>query len=144
MAGFCVNCGAPLTGAFCNKCGAKAQGPSSPSQLQATAPSVTQLPVAVSAAAPSAVQPAVTVAKGSGLGKVLAIVGGVLLLLFVIGVGAAIYGVYWVKHKVSTYTAAVTGGGSSPQVKVERGNSCRLLQREDLAQVLGGGGRSDF
>jgi hypothetical protein len=82
-------------------------------------------------------QPVAVAAKGSGLGKVLAIVGGVLLLLFVIGVGGAIYGVYWVKHKVSTYTSAVTGGRSSPQVQVKQGDSCKLLPAEDLQQVLG-------
>ena len=140
MAGFCVSCGAPLSGVFCNKCGTRAQGTSAASQPQRAAP-VTQTPV-VAAPPPApvaaqAVAPAAPAAKGSGLGKILAIVGGVLLLLFVLGAGAAIYGVYWVKHKVSTYTSAVTGSGSSPQVKVEQGDSCRLLPKEDLAQVLG-------
>jgi hypothetical protein len=88
-------------------------------------------------AQPAPVLPAAVAAKSSGLGKILLIVGGVLLLLFVIGVGAAVYGVYWVKHKVSTYTAAVTGAGSSPEVKVEHGDSCRLLSRDDLQQALG-------
>jgi hypothetical protein len=79
-------------------------------------------------------------AKSSGLGKILLVIGGVLLVLFVLGVGAAVYGAYWVKHKVTAYTSAVTGatGGSSDSIKVvENGNSCRLLSTADLAQVLG-------
>jgi len=71
------------------------------------------------------------------LGKVLLIVGGALLLLFVIGIASAVYGAYWVKHKVSTYTSAFTGGDAPKQVKVEQGDSCRLLSKEDLAQILG-------
>ena len=65
------------------------------------------------------------------------IVGGVLVLLFVIGISAAMYGVYWVKHKVSTYASAVTGGPSAPIKVVENGNSCRLLSTAELQKVLG-------
>jgi hypothetical protein len=64
------------------------------------------------------------------------IVGGVLLLLFAIGVGAAVYGVYWVKHKVTAYSSALTGGSGEP-IKVEKGDSCRLLSTAELQQVLG-------
>jgi hypothetical protein len=142
MAGFCVSCGAPLTGAFCNACGARAVTPNPlPAQPIAPAP-----PPPVQAAAQPVLQttgqPAGAAAKGSGLGKALAIVGGVLLLLFVMGVGAAVYGVYWVKHKVTAYTSAVTGGsgesikGESIKV-VEKGDSCRLLSTAELQQVLG-------
>ncbi len=133
MPGFCVNCGAPLTGAFCNTCGARAVAPSAPS-AQPVAPYAPPSPV--QAVVPSASQTSGAAAKGSGLGKVLAIVGGVLVLLFVIGVGAAVYGVYWVKHKVTAYSSAVTGRASEP-VKVENGDSCRLLSTADLQQVLG-------
>src|SRR3974377_1587674 len=38
MPGFCVNCGAPLMGAFCNRCGAKAVPPSPPAPAQADKP----------------------------------------------------------------------------------------------------------
>jgi hypothetical protein len=135
MPGFCVSCGAPLTGAFCNACGARAVTPSAPApQPIAPAP-----PPPVQATAPAALQttgqPAA--AKGSGLGKALAIVGGVLLLLFVMGVGAAVYGVYWVKHKVTAYTSAVTGGSSESIKVVAKGDSCRLLSTAELQQVLG-------
>jgi hypothetical protein len=138
MPGFCVSCGAPLTGAFCNTCGARAVTPSSPA-AQPIAPAPAPPVQVVAPAAPqTAGQPAGAAAKGSGLGKALAIVGGVLLLLFVMGVGAAVYGVYWVKHKVTTYTSAVTGGGSSESIKVvAKGDSCRLLSTAELQQVLG-------
>src|SRR5580765_5949752 len=107
MANFCGNCGATLSGVFCNKCGARAQEPA-PAAQPPVEPAFQ--PVAIPQT-PVAAQPAAAVAaKGSGLGKILLIVGGVLLLLFLIAVGSAIYGVYWVKHKVSTYTSAVTGG----------------------------------
>jgi hypothetical protein len=92
---------------------------------------------AVPIASPATGQPVGTAAKGSGLGKVLAIVGGILLLLLVIGVGSAIYGVYWVKHKVAAYTSAVTGAPSEPIKVVAKGDSCRLLSTTELQSVLG-------
>jgi len=131
MAGFCVTCGAPLTGAFCNKCGARAVAPSAPAQ-----PTPVQAKPSVQSAPPAAIQP-VTAAKGSGVGKILLIVGGVLLMLFVLGVGAAVYGAYWVKHKVTAYKEAVTGGSSETVKVVANGNSCKLLSTADLQQVLG-------
>lgn len=91
--------------------------------------------------APPVVGPASAVpAKSSSLGKILLIVGGVLLVLFVLGVGAAVYGAYWVKHKVTAYASAVKGttGGSSESIKVvSNGNSCRLLSTAELQQALG-------
>jgi len=75
--------------------------------------------------------------KSSGLAKILLVVGGVLALLFVLGVGAAVYGAYWVKHKVTAYKEAVTGGSSETVKVVANGDSCRLLSAADLQQVLG-------
>jgi hypothetical protein len=135
MPGFCVSCGAPLTGAFCNKCGARAVAPSA-STAQPSAPA-SPAQAAVPPASPTTGQIAGTAAKGSGLGKVLAIIGGTLLLLFVIGVGAAVYGAYWVKHKVTAYSSALTGKSSEPIKVLEKGDSCRLLSTTDLQQVLG-------
>lgn len=129
MPGFCVSCGSPLAGPFCNKCGARAVGSSAPAQAAAAAPSPVQAAPAVHATGAAA--------KGSGLGKVLLIIGGVVVLLFVIGVGSAVYGVYWVKHKVKTYSAAVTGQSGNELKVVANGNSCRLLSKGDLEQVLG-------
>ena len=127
MAGFCVSCGAPMTGAFCNKCGARAVAPSAPAQVTAPAP-VQAAPVG---------QPVATAAKSSGIGKVLLWVAGIFLFLFLIGAAAAMYGVYWVKHKVANYTAAITGGASDSVKVVEKGNSCRLLSTAELQQILG-------
>jgi hypothetical protein len=135
MPGFCVICGAPLSGAFCNSCGARAVPPSAPTQQ--AAPVAPPVQTAVPIASPATGQPVGTAAKGSGLGKVLAIVGGILLLLLVIGVGSAIYGVYWVKHKVAAYTSAVTGAPSEPIKVVAKGDSCRLLSTTELQSVLG-------
>jgi hypothetical protein len=137
MAGFCVNCGTPLTGAFCNNCGARAVSPSPASPVQPAAqPPVVPYPAVPVTQTPPIPQVAAP-AKGSGLGKVLLVVGGVLVLLFVIGISAAMYGVYWVKHKVSSYASAVTGGPSAPIKVVENGNSCRLLSTAELQRVLG-------
>jgi hypothetical protein len=138
MAGFCVNCGTPLTGAFCNNCGARAVSPSTASPVQPAAqPPVVPYTAVPVAQTPPTPQVAAPTAKGSGLGKVLLIVAGVLVLLFVIGISAAMYGVYWVKHKVSSYASAVTGGPSAPIKGVENGNSCRLLSTAELQKVLG-------
>jgi hypothetical protein len=82
-------------------------------------------------------QPAAVAKKSSGLGKVLLIVGGVLVVLFVAGIGAAFYGVHLVKKKISTLAADATGGSSSQSVQVAEGNSCALLSKEDLQQILG-------
>jgi len=133
MPGFCVSCGAPITGAFCNRCGVRAVAPGAP----AAQPVTNHAPPSPAQAAAQVAQTAVPAAKGSGLGKILAIVGGVLVLLFAIGIGATVYGVYWVKHKVTAYASAVTGGSSEPMKLVEKGNSCRLLSTAELQQSLG-------
>jgi len=127
--GFCVGCGAPMTGAFCNKCGARAVPPSAPAQ---TAPP----PAPVQAQAiPQAAAPAVV--KSSGIGKILLWVAGIFILLVIAGAAAAMYGVYWVKHKVSSYASAVTGNDSSQVKVVSSGDSCKLLSTAELQQILG-------
>lgn len=139
MPTFCNSCGATMTGAFCNKCGARAIAPSVPSQPVAR-PMQTPPPVSAPiqpqiAVGPPTVTP--TAAKSGGAGKILLAIGGVLLVLFVMGVAAAMYGVYWVKHKVSAYTSAVTGQSSETVKVVANGTMCRLLPTSDLQQVLG-------
>jgi len=115
MPSFCRNCGAPLTGAFCTKCGQPAAAGQPAQAVQPTqAPSATASPQP-----PPAVQPAAVAAKkSSGLGKVLLIAAGVLLALFVIGAAGVWYSVHWVKNKVSTYTGGAVGG-SPQQVAVD-------------------------
>jgi hypothetical protein len=134
MPGFCVNCGAPITGAFCVQCGGRVQG-AAPAQPQQTPAAVrpTYAASQYNAGAPSASS---TAAKGGGAGKVILIAGGVFAVLAVLAVAGALYGMYWVKHKVSTYTSAVTGG-SSTVVRVTNGNMCHLLSVSDLQQILG-------
>jgi hypothetical protein len=75
--------------------------------------------------------------RSSGLGKVLLWVGGILLVLFMLGAGAVVYGAYWVKHKVNSYASAMTGDPSDSIKVVANGNSCRLLSTAELQQVLG-------
>ena len=144
MATFCNSCGATMTGPFCNKCGARAVSAGVAAAAPAQAAPEYQ-PVAVPVAQPIAAPvgptqptaPAAPVVKKSSAGKILLVIGGVLLVLFVIGVAAAMYGVYWVKHKVTAYTNAVTTGSSEPVKVVANGNTCKLLSTSDLQQVLG-------
>ena len=80
MAGFCRSCGSPISSAFCGKCGTRADAPSAPAQQ--TAPAAQ--PVASPTATPAAAGPTV---KKSGAGKVILIVGGVLVALCVFAIG---------------------------------------------------------
>ena len=134
MPGFCIRCGAPLTGPFCAKCGASAASASPGTPVQSHPG---QAESAAQGAAQPVAQPAVSGRKSSGLGKVLMILGGLLLALVVLGAAGAIYGVYWVKHKVANYTSAVTGEPKGPVKVVGQGNNCRLLSTAELQQVLG-------
>jgi hypothetical protein len=81
--------------------------------------------------------PVTAAPKGSGAGKILLWVGGVLLVLFMVGAAAAMYGYYWVKHKVANYASAVTGSPSESVKVVSSGNSCRLLSTAELQSILG-------
>jgi len=156
MPGFCVSCGTPLTGAFCNNCGARAVAPIAPAQAAPPTPApapggyqpvhvpvspaqpATAMPVQAyqPVQAPITAAPITPAAQGSGLGKVLLWVGGILVVLFMIGAGASIYGYYWVKHKVTSYASSITGGSSDSKV-VASGDSCRLLSAAELQSILG-------
>ena len=130
MAGFCRNCGSPLSGAFCGKCGTRVEGASEPSQQ--AAPSAQQPPSAVP-------QAAVPARRKSGVGRVLLIVGGVFMAICVLAIGGTIYGVHLLKKKVKEKAAVYTGGtvGGSETVAVANGNACALLSKEELAQATG-------
>jgi hypothetical protein len=151
MPGFCTSCGAPLSGPFCGKCGQRAQTPASPAQSQPAAAAQTpqpsaapiqsqpaataQQPVPVqSQPAVAQAQPGTAPPKKSGAGKALLIIGGIILLLGVMAFAAVLYGVHWVKGKVSGLTGGAVGG---TQVQVSQGNACALLSRAELQQVLG-------
>jgi hypothetical protein len=116
MPEFCTNCGAPLAGAFCGRCGQRAQSQSVSPQAQP-----------VPQVRPVATQPP----KSSSGGKVFLIIGGIVLVM-VLGVfGAMVYGVHWVKGKVSS----ITGGSFGSEVS--QGNMCKLLSTGDLQQMIG-------
>ncbi len=163
MAEFCTNCGAPLSGAFCGRCGHRAQSASAPAPVavptpqpvvsptvepvatsQPTAqpvppqPASTQPPIAQQYVAQPPIQPTqqppAQPPKSSGGGKALLIVGGIILVMVLGAFGAVLYGVHWVKHKVSSITGDAIGGGSS---EVSQGNMCKLLSTGDLQQMIG-------
>jgi hypothetical protein len=152
MPGFCVNCGAPLTGRFCNNCGAGALASGAPLQVPVP-PAAAQpgdyqtvnvpsfpaqpMPVAQVEGYQPVQVPAVATPKSSGLARVLLWVGGILLVLFMAGATATVYGVYWVKHKVSSYASSITGGSSDSMKIVAKGDSCRFLPKAALQKVLG-------
>jgi hypothetical protein len=48
-----------------------------------------------------------------------------------------VYGVYWVKHKVTSYASAIKQGSGDSIKVVASGNNCRLLSTAELQQVLG-------
>ncbi|MCU1333473.1 MAG: hypothetical protein JWM08_2465 [Candidatus Angelobacter sp.] len=151
MAEFCTNCGAPLSGVFCGRCGYRAQSASAPVQpapstptpvasqppsspqpsLQpptqpptSTHPPVAQQPVPQPPAAP---QPP----KSSGGGKALLIVGGIVLILVLGAFGSVLYGIHWIKRKVSS----ISGGSFGSEVA--EGNMCRLLSTGELQRAIG-------
>lgn len=156
MAEFCTNCGAPLSGPFCGRCGHRAQSATAPTQPAASTPqpiataqpttqpvppqpASTQPPIAQPPVAQQPVQPTPQPAiaqppKSSGGGKALLIVGGIILVLVLGAFGAVLYGVHWVKHKVSSITGGAIGGSSS---EVSQGNMCKLLSTGDLQQMIG-------
>jgi hypothetical protein len=161
MAEFCTNCGAPLSGLFCGRCGHRAQSASAPPQASPSPQPIatpTAQPIAVQQPAiapqPAFQQPALTQPptpqpiaqqppqpasqpptaqppKSSGGGKALLIVGGIVLVLVLSAFGAVLYGVHWVKHKVSS----ITGGSFGSEVS--QGNMCKLLSTADLQQMIG-------
>lgn len=150
MRGFCVSCGSPLTGPFCNQCGSKAVPPSAPVQVptqvpQFPSPQAGYQPVNIPMSSPSSGQagyqpvhaPTVAAPKSSGLGTILLWIGAIVFALFIAGTGAAVYGAYWVKHKVAKYESAITAGSSDSVKVVAKGDSCRLLSAQELQTVLG-------
>jgi hypothetical protein len=134
MAAFCGSCGTPIRGPFCGNCGQPVD-----------APQVVAQPVAAGAVAPEAspallpqAVSAVPVATNSGgLGTIILVVVLVFAVVAVLGIGAALYGLYWANKKVDTYSAAMRGGGNGEQVAVAQGHSCALLPAAELQKVLG-------
>lgn len=104
--GFCQHCGKPLAAgaAFCTHCGA---------------------------AAPPASQAA---KKGTGPGKVLLIVGGVLLLVGVLAVAGLFYAGQKLKQKVESATGSAPAAAYSAR---RAADPCSLLPAAEAARVTG-------
>jgi hypothetical protein len=90
-----------------------------------------QQSVAQQPAHPTAQPPIAPPPKSSGGGKALLIVGGIVLVMVLAAFGAVLYGVHWVKSKVSS----VTGGSFGSEVG--QGNMCRLLSPAELQRAIG-------
>ena len=130
MAQFCVQCGAPLTGAFCGTCGAN-------SAAAASAPAPTVPPVPTPGAAKPGASPVL---------KIVLVVLGVFALLAVVAIGGIVYTGYKIKQKVET-TAKEQGvdlgelarqmksAASAPGAPARDG--CLLLPKEEVEQVAG-------
>lgn len=86
MSQFCTSCGKAIAeGAeFCTACGAPHRSPGS-------------------AANPGTS----TAARGSPLVKIMAIAGGIIALIMVVGLGSCIFIAYHVRHNAAQYTAAI-------------------------------------
>jgi hypothetical protein len=124
----CTNCGNPLPSgsAFCTHCGARAGAP--PQQHAGPPP-----PPQGSFAAPPAA------AKGSGIGKILLIVGGIVVLLGVLAVGGLVVTGFWLKKKVET-AAENMGVSSAPAATGAArrySDACALLSAAEASSATG-------
>lgn len=130
MAKFCMNCGAPMEGVFCGKCGAKATDATP--QPSYTPPTV------------QGMQPAPQPKKGSNtVLKVVFIVLGVLLVFAVIAGAGLYYAAMKVKDKVEQ-VASESGvnlkelaSSGEQTAQSEGGDGCWLLPREEAERISG-------
>ncbi len=131
MPSFCTNCGSPVSGPFCGSCGHKLQASPAPAPASPPLPPppVAATPVPVTAAPPQ--QPSSR--------KPLLIGCAIVLVLFGAGIAGTVYSFYRLKNKAMATISSYTGGAvrSPDETRVAHGNTCSLLSREDLQQVLG-------
>ncbi|MGQ9916248.1 MAG: zinc ribbon domain-containing protein [Bryobacteraceae bacterium] len=124
---FCTNCGSPLApgSTFCTHCGARA------------AASATQPPPGQPPQAPGAYPP--PAAKGSGIGKILLIIGGVLVLLGVLAIGGLVLTGFWVKKQVETAAGRMgVTDAPAPKGRARRvADVCALLSAAEAARATG-------
>lgn len=124
----CTNCGSPLApgSTFCTHCGARAAAP-------APQPPAGQPPQ------PPRAYPPPPAAKGSGIGKILLIIGGVFVLLGILAIGGLVLTGFWVKKKVET--AAERMGvteAPAPKGRARRvADVCALLSAAEAARATG-------
>ena len=121
MPSYCPNCGSPVSGPFCGNCGQKLQASVTPAQP------------------PPPVTPAAASAQPSSSRKPLLIGCAIVVILFAVGIAGTVYGFYWFKNKAIAKVASYSGGmvGTPAEVRVAHGNTCSLLSREELQQLLG-------
>lgn len=131
MAGFCGNCGFPLSAnsVFCPQCGTRQSGmagaPFSPPRIQ-----------------PSPPAPVASAKSGSGF-KILVIVLVCFVGVGILAVGAVFYAAHRVKQAVIERAAAygvdlhTSPSTSTSFSKVRRVPACRLLSKEEASQLLG-------
>jgi zinc-ribbon domain len=139
MAGFCRNCGRPLTDgqAFCDGCGTPAAGP--PVRSSAAPPPSTSQPRSSAQAPTPAPQAAAAVPGKSGntLVKVLLIF---LVVIFVFG-AVGIAGIWYVAHRVKQGIHDVGLDDISNRSNAARGpalagiDPCSLLSKSDVGQA---------
>lgn len=114
MASFCTNCGGPVEGRFCSKCG-----------------------TAISAGPPAA--PVAPAGGGSGA-KIIIIVVAVCVALGALAVGSLVYVAHRAKQKLAELTQEYSVSpvpGLRVQVRPPEGSGCTLLSGEEAAQILG-------
>lgn len=118
MPDFCTNCGAPLAGAFCGRCGQRAHAPAASAQS----------PSAGAQPQPASATPALAPASSKGV-----VITVIVVMVALLGAFAAVfYGVESFRNKISSLT-----GGAFGQASVTQGSACKLLSPSELQQVLG-------
>jgi hypothetical protein len=164
MAEFCTNCGAPLSGTFCGRCGHRAQSATPPAQPVVPTPQAPQ-PVAASSSSASTQPPAVqsppvqhsvppqsipqqtvprppipqqTVPQQTQVQPPKSSGGKAFLIvggIVLVLVLSAFGAVFYGVHWVKSKVSSITGGSFGSEVG--QGNMCRLLSTAELQQSLG-------
>ena len=132
MAGFCVQCGAPLAAGarFCEGCGAAVPGGTAAARPTPAAPA--PIPPAPSPMAPAQPQP---VPQGSSTAvKVILIVLAVFVFLSLLAAGSCFYIAYRVKKRAHEFTSQM-GGNAAPYTGSKE--PCAKLTAGEAGAILG-------
>ncbi len=142
MANFCSNCGAPVSGRFCGKCGTQVREATTQAQNQASS-----APIQQSGPAPAAQSvPAPAEAGGAGSGaKIILILLGIVLFFGIAVVGGVVYVGYRAKQKIAQLKTEYgienqtgSSAGSSERIfPPSKGNGCKMLEGQEAAKILG-------
>lgn len=132
MASFCRNCGAPVSGRFCTRCGTAVQESAVQGDQEAAIGATPQMNPA----------PPPVGRTGSGA-KILFIVLGVVLLLGAAGVTGVVYVGYRAKQKFAELKkdygveSASNTTSSTRKFPPSQGSGCKMLEGQEAAQILG-------